>query len=64
MKTYDVYAKPILNNPANESRYVQTIHAKNKKHATETVINMIENRGFYHLNSYFAVIVKPLSKQS
>ena len=55
MKFYKVYAKVIQNNSVSESTYIQSICAKNKKHACFIVSNMVDNRSIYHLNSYFAI---------
>ena len=55
MNLYKIYAKPLQNNIGNETIYIQSIMAKNKKNAIHSVRNMIENRGFYNLNSYIAI---------
>jgi len=55
MNFYKVYARPIQNNPGRETVYVQSIYAKNKKHACFTVANMVDNRGIYIPETFFAV---------
>lgn len=55
MKHYKVYAKPIQNNIANDRVYIQNIQANNKAHACFVVANMIDNKGIYHLDSFFAI---------
>lgn len=55
MNTYKIYAKPLQNNLGNDVVYVQSIHAKSKIAAVHSVRNAPDNRGFYLLDSYFAI---------
>ena len=55
METYKVYAKPIQNNPANESTYVGKYEGCNKKAAIHKAMNAPENRGIYRLDSFFGI---------
>lgn len=54
MKVYKVYAKALINNPGNETSYVCSVLAANKKAAVFIAMNMPENRHFYKLDSYIA----------
>ena len=57
MKIYRVYAKKIQNNIGGEPSLVGTYEGYNKKNAISKAMNAHENKGFYHLNSFFAVCV-------
>ena len=55
MKVYKIYAKALRNNPGNESSYVCSVPAPNKKAAIFIAMNMPENRNFYKLESFTAL---------
>lgn len=55
MKTYRVYAKPIMNNPAKEISFVGKYEGYNKQNAISKAMNDTANKGIYNLDSFFAV---------
>ena len=55
MKLYKIYAKALRNNPGDESSYVCSVLAANKKADIFTAMSMPENRHFYKLDSYTAI---------
>ncbi len=54
-KTYNVYAKPLQNNIANEPVFVGVREAMSKNDAIFKVRNNPANKGLYKNDSFFAI---------